>query len=143
MYLSDVPAPTILDNLIAAQKIRPMIAVLVGNVNRDRELTPNPEFADFIEHELIPWVRANYRVSRDPRRVVIGGSSFGGLAAAYIAMRSADLRPRDQFVWRVLVGARSQPRRSRECWHRAKLGGQGISPQSRASSSILDGGRDV
>lgn len=86
-YLRDVPAPTILDNLIAAKKIRPAVAVLVGNVNRDRELVANPDFASFIEHELIPWVRANYRVTTDPRRVVIGGSSLGGLAAAYVAMR--------------------------------------------------------
>ncbi len=86
-YLGDVATPTILDNLIAAKRIRPVVAVLVGNVNRDRELAANPEFAAFIEHELIPWVRANYRVTNDPRRVVIGGSSLGGLAAAYVAMR--------------------------------------------------------
>ena len=56
-------------------------------MNRDRELTPNPEFAAFIEHELMPWVRTNYRVTRDPSRVMIGGSSLGGLAAAYVAMQ--------------------------------------------------------
>ncbi len=88
LYLADVPAATILDNLIAAKKIRPVVAVLVGNVSRDRELSPNPEFAAFVEHELIPWVRANYRVMSDPRRVIIGGASLGGLAAAYVAMRS-------------------------------------------------------
>ena len=87
MYLGDIPAATILDNLIAAKKIKPVVAVLIGNVNRDRELTPNPEFAAFIEQELMPWVRANYRVAKDPRRVVIGGSSLGGLAAAYVALR--------------------------------------------------------
>ena len=87
MYLGDIPAATILDNLIAATKIRPVVAVLIGNVSRDRELTPNPDFAAFIEQELIPWVRANYRVTKDPRRVVIGGSSLGALAAAYVAMR--------------------------------------------------------
>lgn len=87
MYLADIATPTILDNLIAAQKIRPLVAVLVGNVNRDRELTANPEFADFVAHELMPWVRANHRVSKDPRRVIIGGSSLGGLAAAHVAMR--------------------------------------------------------
>ena len=87
MYLGDIPAATILDNLIAAKKIRPVVAVLIGNVNRDRELTPNPDFAAFIEQELIPWVRGNYRVTKDPRRVVIGGASLGALAAAYVAMR--------------------------------------------------------
>jgi enterochelin esterase-like enzyme len=87
MYLGDVPTPTLLDNLIAARRIRPVVAVLVGNVNRDRELVPNPDFAAFVEHELMSWVRATYRVTRDPRRVVIGGSSLGGLAAASVAMQ--------------------------------------------------------
>ena len=86
-YLGDIPAPIILDNLIAAKRIRPVVAVLIGNVNRDRELTPNGEFAAFVADELMPWVGSNYRVTKDPRRVVIGGSSLGGLAAAYVAMR--------------------------------------------------------
>jgi enterochelin esterase-like enzyme len=87
MYVSDIPLPTILDNLIGSNTIRPVVAILVGNVNRDRELVPNPDFAAFIEHELMPWVRASYRVSKDPRRAVLGGTSLGALAAAYVAMR--------------------------------------------------------
>lgn len=86
-YLAAIPAATILDNLIAARRIRPLVAVLVGNVNRDRELAANPEFARFIAEELTPWVRKNYRVTTDPRRATIGGSSLGGLAAAYTAMK--------------------------------------------------------
>jgi enterochelin esterase family protein len=86
-YLGDIPAATILDNLIAARRIRPVVAVLIGNVNRDRELTANADFAAFIADELVPWVRANYRVTADSRRMTIGGSSLGGLAAAYVAMR--------------------------------------------------------
>jgi enterochelin esterase family protein len=90
MYLRDIPTATILDNLIAAGRIPPAVAVLVGNVNREAELSPNPAFAEFIGNELVPWVRSNYSVTRDPARVVIGGSSHGGLAAAYVAMRHPD-----------------------------------------------------
>ena len=86
-YLTDIPTATILDNLIAAKRIRPLVTVLVGNVNRNRELTANPEFARFIAEELMPWVRKHYRVTTDPQRVTIGGSSLGGLAAAYTAMK--------------------------------------------------------
>lgn len=86
-YLTDIPAATIVDNLIAARKIRPLVAVLVGNVDRNRELTANPEFARFIAEELMPWVRKNYRVTTDPQRVTIGGSSLGGLAAAHVALK--------------------------------------------------------
>lgn len=85
-YLTDIPTATIVDNLIAARKIRPLVAVLVGNVDRNRELTANPEFARFIAEELMPWVRKNYRVTTDPQRVTIGGSSLGGLAAAHAAL---------------------------------------------------------
>jgi enterochelin esterase family protein len=90
-YLTAIPAATILDNLIAAGRIPPAVAVLVGNVNREAELAPNEAFAEFMGHELIPWVRSNYRVTRDPSRVVVGGSSHGGLAAAYMAMRHPDI----------------------------------------------------
>lgn len=36
-------------------------------------------------------MRARYRFNKDPRRAVVGGSSFGGLAAAYTAFTHPDL----------------------------------------------------
>ena len=89
-YLSRVPTPTILDNLIAASRIPPTVAVLVGNpdqATRTRELTPNPDFPEFLVSELLPWVHARYNVTTDPRLTVVAGSSFGGLAATYAALR--------------------------------------------------------
>ncbi|MBA5133109.1 DUF3327 domain-containing protein [Pseudomonas aeruginosa] len=50
-YARDVPTPTILDNLIAAGRIRPTLAVIVGNVDassRGRELPCNEAFADML-----------------------------------------------------------------------------------------------
>jgi enterochelin esterase-like enzyme len=88
-YRNDVPAPTILDNLIAARKIGPLVAVLIGNVSseaRQRELNCNPKFVEFLRKELMPWVSEHYHVTHDPRRIVIGGLSSGGLAAAYVAL---------------------------------------------------------
>jgi enterochelin esterase family protein len=85
-YLTKVPTPVILDNLIAASKIPPTIAVLIANpsqASRNEELTPNPKFADFLAKELIPWVRAHYNVTDDPGKTVVAGSSLGGLAAVY------------------------------------------------------------
>jgi enterochelin esterase-like enzyme len=93
-YLDQVPTPVILDNLIAANKIRPTLAVILGNSSgegRNRELPPNPDFAKFIAQELMPWLRARYTVTRDPVRSVIAGSSYGGLAAAYTAFTCPDL----------------------------------------------------
>jgi enterochelin esterase-like enzyme len=82
-----IPTPTILDNLIAEKQIPPTVAVMVGNVNRFKELACNPKFADFLHQELVPWVRKQYRATTDSRLTTIAGSSFGGLTAACAAIR--------------------------------------------------------
>ena len=93
-YLDLVPTPVILDNLIAASKIPSTIAVLIANPSqeaRSRELPPNPAFADFLAHELLPWVRARYPVTTDPQQTVVAGSSFGGIAATYAGLRYPEI----------------------------------------------------
>jgi enterochelin esterase-like enzyme len=84
-----VPTPTTLDNLISEKRIAPKVAVMVGNVKgmRGTELPCNPAFAEFLNSELIPWLRRNYNVTRDPQQVTIGGFSYGGLAATCAAYR--------------------------------------------------------
>jgi len=107
-YTSDVPAPTILDNLLAVGRIPPLVAVFVANPSpeaRSRELSCHPPFADFLGRELIPWVRRGYRVTADPARTAIAGSSLGGLAAACAAAKHADvfgnvLSLSGSFYWR-------------------------------------------
>jgi enterochelin esterase family protein len=94
-YLGDkkygilVPTPTILDNLISENRIPPLIAILVDNAPgaRSRELPCNPNFADFLNFELVPWARRVYNVTVDPHQTVVGGSSLGGLAATYTGVR--------------------------------------------------------
>jgi len=88
-YIDIVPTPTTLDNLISEKRIAPTVAVMVGNVNgmRATELPCNAIFAEFLNSELIPWLRQNYNVTRDPQRVTIAGSSYGGLAATCAAYR--------------------------------------------------------
>jgi enterochelin esterase-like enzyme len=93
-YLSVVPTPVILDNLIAAARIPPVVAVFIDNPDQDtrtRELTPNPDFVEFLTHELLPWIHAHYHVTSDPRMTVVAGSSFGGLAATYAALRHPEV----------------------------------------------------
>ena len=89
-YARDVPTPTILDNLIAAGRIRPTLAVIVGNVDassRGRELPCNEAFADMLAHELLPWLQQRYALSEEPADRVLSGSSYGGLASGCIAYR--------------------------------------------------------
>jgi enterochelin esterase family protein len=89
----DWRGPTTWDNLIAARRIPPTVVVTVHNLPDRRlvDLVGNPEFADFVATELIPWVRTHYRVTRDPARTVISGCSAGGLAAAYIGLRHSEV----------------------------------------------------
>jgi len=90
LQLGLMQTPTTLDNLIAEKRIPPLVTIFVSNAAGDaraRELPCNPTFADFLNSELLPWVRRNYKVTHDPAHTVVGGLSYGGLAAAYVAFR--------------------------------------------------------
>jgi enterochelin esterase-like enzyme len=89
----DFQGQTTLDNLIAARKIPPTVVVMVDNVRGRRlvDLVANPEFADFMAMELVPWLWAHYNVTRDPARTVVSGKSAGGLAAAYMGLRHPEV----------------------------------------------------
>src|SRR5262249_2746679 len=68
---ASVPTPVILDNLVAQNRIAPMVAVILANVtttSRSDELPCNSRFADFLADEVVPWVRQNYNVTSDPSR---------------------------------------------------------------------------
>jgi enterochelin esterase-like enzyme len=93
-YLDRVPTPVILDNLIAASKIPATVAVLIANPSqesRNKELPPNPDFADFLAKELAPWIHAHYNVTSDPRLTMVGGSSYGGIAATFAGLRHPEV----------------------------------------------------
>jgi enterochelin esterase-like enzyme len=86
--LSPMDTPTVLDNLIAAKRIPPVLAVLVSNPNdeaRYRELGDGPAFPNFLTTELMPWVRKEYNATADPRQIMIAGMSLSGFAAVYAA----------------------------------------------------------
>jgi enterochelin esterase family protein len=92
-YINLIPTPTILDNLLAEERIPPMVAVLVGNGkgNRVRDLGLFPPHVAFLAEELLPWARERFRVATAPARTTVGGSSLGGVAAAYAALQRPDL----------------------------------------------------
>lgn len=92
-YLNAVPTPLILDNLIAAGKIPPMIAVLLGNAEgrRGTELPVNRMFSNFVGGELLTYLMSKYNMSSDARGNVVAGSSYGGLAATWIAYNHSDV----------------------------------------------------
>ncbi len=93
-YLKLVPTTTILDNLIAEGRIPPVVAVLLDSVSletRMRELILHQPFNAFLVTELLPWIRAHYHITADPRKTVLAGSSAGGLAAAFAGFEHPDI----------------------------------------------------
>jgi enterochelin esterase-like enzyme len=82
---------TTLDNLIAGGFIPPLVAVMVANPNRWRELSCNPTHADFLAQEIVPWARANYHATDRPDQTIIGGTSLGGLQAAFVGLKHSEV----------------------------------------------------
>jgi enterochelin esterase family protein len=93
-YQDAVPTPTILDNLVSEGKIPPLVAVLPDSLDgetRNRELPCHQPFVDFLTQELMPWVHEHYHVTSDPAQSIVGGSSYGGLAAAFVGLRASEI----------------------------------------------------
>lgn len=92
-YLTKVPTPQILDNLIAQGRLPPVAAVFVSEIDaetRARELPGNPAFADFLAQELLPEVQKRTGARVPAARTILAGSSYGGLAAATVALAHPD-----------------------------------------------------
>ncbi len=93
MYIDRLMAPITLDNLIAARRITPAVAVFIENPFsvRNDELFWNPLYADFLALELVPWIHERFNVTTDSERVVIAGASAGGAGAMYAALQHSNV----------------------------------------------------
>lgn len=92
-YTRQVPTPTILDNLIADGLIPPTAALIIANPSdetRPVELPPNADFARFMAQELMPWAKQQ-GLATDARHTVVAGSSYGGLASAWLGLQHPEL----------------------------------------------------
>lgn len=85
--------PTVLDNLIAAGAIEPILAVFIdprdpktGQNRRQTEFLSNPDYAAFMAEELVPVIDSAYKTDPMPDRRVILGVSYGGVNAAYCSL---------------------------------------------------------
>ena len=85
--------------LIAAGKVEPLIIVGVYNTkDRIDEYTPASDakyklggkadlYGRMLVEELKPFIDSNYRTKRDAKHTGLGGSSLGGLASLYLALK--------------------------------------------------------
>ncbi|GIE84455.1 hypothetical protein Are01nite_09350 [Actinoplanes regularis] len=86
-----LPVAPILDNLIAAGRIPPLVALLPHSVDRPTRFTEyacRPDFISFLADELIP--RSGLSVTADPASTVVAGQSLGGLTAAFAGLTRPD-----------------------------------------------------
>lgn len=88
---SRIPAPTIIDNLTAENKITPTITILVWSMGKRSKDLISEKFGDFIAYELVPWARSEYNIHPNSDKVVLAGSSRGGFASSFIAFRHSDV----------------------------------------------------
>src|SRR5437016_4968352 len=91
LYVNTARVATTLDNLIAAGVIPPLVAVMVDNPDRGRELSCSSAYADFLGQEIVPWGSANYHATDRPEQTIIGGTSLGGLQAAFVGLKHAEV----------------------------------------------------
>jgi len=90
---------TVLDNLIAEKKIKPIAAIFIdqrepvnrSNNKRMQELDMNKSYLDFFVSELIPHIEKKYPLIPDPSQRAIMGTSMGGLAATYFGFARPDV----------------------------------------------------
>jgi enterochelin esterase-like enzyme len=93
-YIDYVPTPTIIDNLLSAGKMPPLVVVMPDSLSqetRSHELPCYPPHADYLTQELVPWIRENYHVTSDPAHTIVAGSSYGGLAATFAALQASNV----------------------------------------------------
>lgn len=91
--------PTVLDNLIADKKIKPVMAVFIDhrepanrtNNRRMQELVMNKDYLDFFVNEFIPFIESEYPAKTEAINRAVVGSSVGGLNATFFAFSRPDV----------------------------------------------------
>jgi enterochelin esterase-like enzyme len=88
----------VLDNLIGAGTIKPVMAVFIDAWDPDRvinrreiEFLERPEdYTRFVTTELVPIIDATYATDPRPESRVIVGTSFGAVGAIYVSVLSQE-----------------------------------------------------
>jgi enterochelin esterase-like enzyme len=90
-YLDRARMSTVLDNLIHAGEIPPLVVVMIDPVNRMREYWADDDYRDFLCAEFIPMIDERYRTVADRGSRGVMGASLGGLISTYLALSQPQL----------------------------------------------------
>lgn len=88
-----MPVFSALDNATQAGDLPPCVYVLIDSLDesaRRREFACNEAFLEALQQELLPLSSRVAPHVCDPRRTVIAGQSFGGLAALFAGLRAPE-----------------------------------------------------
>lgn len=89
IWQDDYHTANVLDGLIARHQLPPVNIVFIDSLDharRSRELPPNADFADFMAHDLLPWLRQQ-GITVTRKKAIVAGASYGGLASSWVALR--------------------------------------------------------
>ncbi len=83
----------VLDNLIAAKKISPVIVIFIPPVERGEEYVGSKlrDFTIALCNELVPLIDQTYRTSKNPAQRAMMGISNGGHASFAIVLKRPDV----------------------------------------------------
>ena len=90
-YVEKMDAPRVLDRLIAAKAIPPLIAVFSEPGDRQEEYSRNPRWRAFMATELVPMVDKRFRTFSAPDQRIIFGSSLAAYGAVDLAVEYPSL----------------------------------------------------
>ncbi|MEC7987888.1 MAG: alpha/beta hydrolase-fold protein, partial [Myxococcota bacterium] len=77
----------VLDNLIFRHEVMPIIVAFTDGVNRNWEYGANPQQADFLVKDVLPFLEETYNIQNGPENRGLMGASFGGVSSLYTAWK--------------------------------------------------------
>lgn len=93
-WASQGKANLILDNLIAENKAKPMLIVMLdGNMSGNARFNENAlkAFENELKTAAIPFVESNFKVAKEAKNRALAGLSMGGLQTLYAGIKNSDM----------------------------------------------------
>lgn len=90
-YLHYAALKVVLDNLIHALEIPPLIVALTQSPDRLIEYAGDDRHARFVADDLLPFLESAYPLVDEPRARALMGASFGGVASLHAAWSNQGL----------------------------------------------------